>query len=115
MTPQEQAEQVRRYFRLVDEGRLAEMFAMFAPDIEYRRAGYGPIVGIDALRAFYEGPRGIATIRHDIEVVAVDGPCVAIEGRARATLTDGGHFDRRIGEFFWFRDNRIVRRHGYQA
>ncbi len=107
------AERVLEYFRLVDAGRIEEMYSLFDDGIVYRRAGLEPIVGKAALRAFYEGPRGIDTIRHDIEIVAVEGDCVAIEGRSRAQLTGGGGFDRRIGEFFWFRDGLICRRHGY--
>jgi ketosteroid isomerase-like protein len=107
------AQQVLTYFRLVDDGRLEEMYALFADDILYRRSGVEPIVGKEALRAFFEGPRGIASIAHQIDIVAVDGDCVALEGRARAKLVGGSSFDRRIAEFFWFRDGLIVRRHGY--
>jgi ketosteroid isomerase-like protein len=106
-------ERVLRYFRLVDEGRIEEMLALFGEGIVYRRTGVDPIVGLPAMRAFYEGPRGIVTIRHDIVALVREGDCVAIEGRARATLTDGGSFDRRIGEFFRFRDDLIVERNGY--
>lgn len=106
-------ERVLHYFRLVDEGRIEDMFALFDDGIVYRRAGVAPIVGMEAMRAFYAGPRGIASIRHDIEFLVREGDCVAVEGRARATLEDGGSFDRRIGEFFWFRDGLIVERRGY--
>jgi ketosteroid isomerase-like protein len=106
-------ERVLEYFRLVDAGRIAEMYELFTDDIVYRRAGLEPIVGKAALVAFYEGPRGIERIRHDIEIVAVEGNSVALEGRARATLTNGGSFDRRIAEFFWFEGDLIARRHGY--
>lgn len=106
-------ERVLEYFRLVDQGRLEEMYAMFTDDIFYKRAGVEPIVGKDALIAFYQGPRGIKSIRHEMTVVAVDGNCVAVEGRARAELLSGGGFDRQIGEFFWFEGDRISRRHGY--
>lgn len=106
-------ERVLLYFQLVDAGRIEEMYDLFDDAVVYRRAGLEPIVGKAAMRAFYEGPRGIASIRHDISTFVVDGDCVAIEGRARAALTDGGSFDRRIGEFFWFADGLIVRRHGY--
>ena len=103
-------ERVLHYFRLVDEGRIDDMFALFDDGIVYRRAGVEPIVGVDAMRAFYAGPRGIVTIRHDIEVLVREGECVAVEGRARASLEGGGAFDRRIGEFFWFRDGLFVER-----
>lgn len=107
-------ELVRTYFALVDAGRLDEMYDMFSEDVVYRRSGLEPIIGKEAFIAFYVGPRGIATIRHDIEIAAVDGACVALEGRARARLVDGGSFDRRIGEFFWFDDDDLIRRrHGY--
>ncbi len=107
------ADRVLEYFQLVDAGSIEEMYELFAEDVVYRRAGLDPIVGKAQMRAFYEGPRGIDTISHEIDIVAVDGNCVAIEGRARATLTNGGSFDRRIGEFFWFDGDLIVRRHGY--
>ena len=107
------AERVLEYFRLVDAGRLQEMYDLYADDVVYRRVGVAPMIGKDALIAFFEGSRAIASIRHDIQVVAVDGNCVAIEGRAQATRTDGSGFDNRIGEFFWFEDGLIIRRHAY--
>jgi uncharacterized protein len=106
-------EQVLRYFMLVDEERFEEMFALFADDVVYRRTGVEPIVGAGAMRAFYEGPRGISSIRHDIHRLVREGEWVAIEGRARAVFHDGRTFDRRIGEFFRFRDGLIVERNGY--
>jgi ketosteroid isomerase-like protein len=111
--PSALGERVLAYFSLVDQGRLDEMYAMYTDDIFYKRAGMEPIVGKAALIAFFQGPRGIARIRHEMTVVAEDGNCVAVEGRARATLTAGGGFDRRIAEFFWFEGDRIARRHGY--
>lgn len=106
-------ERVLQYFRLVDDGDIEAIFAFFTDDIVYRRTGAIPIVGVEAMRAFYAGPRGIESIRHDIVTLVREGDCVAIEGRARAQLSDGGSFDRRIGEFFWFRDGLIAERHGY--
>lgn len=111
--PDELKERVLHYFRLVDEGRIDEMFALYGDDIVYRRAGVEPIIGIEAMRTFFAGPRGVVSIRHEISTLVREGECVAIEGRARAVLADGGSFDRRIGEFFWFRDGLIVERHGY--
>lgn len=107
------ADRVLEYFALVDAGRFSEMYDLFTDDFVYRRAGHEPMIGKAALMEFYEGPRGIERIRHDVKIVAVDGSCVAIEGRARAELTGGGSFDRRIGEFFWFDGELIARRHGY--
>ncbi len=107
------AQRVSTYFRLVDEERFEEMYALYHDDIVYHRSGVEPIVGKEALRAFFEGPRGIVSIRHEIDIVAIDGECVALEGRARAELANGASFDRRIAEFFWFRDGLVIRRHGY--
>jgi len=106
-------EKVLEYFRLVDQGRLDEMYGMYTDDIFYKRAGTEPIIGKAALIAFFQGPRGIDRIRHEMKVVAADGNCVAVEGRAQATLLSGGSFDRQIAEFFWFEGDRISRRHGY--
>lgn len=106
-------ERVLDYFRLVDEARLDEMFDMYTDDIFYKRAGVEPIIGKAALVAFFRGPRGIDRIRHEMTVVATEGNCVAVEGRARATLLNGGSFDRRIAEIFWFEGDRICKRHGY--
>jgi ketosteroid isomerase-like protein len=106
-------ERVLDYFRLVDQGRLDEMYDMYTDDIVYKRAGVEPIIGKAALIAFFQGPRGIDRIRHEMKVVAVEGNCVVVEGRAQATLLSGGSFDRQIAEFFWFEGDRIARRHGY--
>jgi len=109
----ELGERVLEYFRLVDQARLDEMYDMYTDDIFYKRAGTEPIIGKAALIAFFQGPRGVASIRHDMKVVAAEGNCVAVEGRAQATLLAGGDFDRQIAEFFWFDGDRISRRHGY--
>lgn len=107
------ADRVRTYFTLVDANDLAGVYDLYADSIVYRRAGLPPIVGKRALVDFFEGPRGIRSIRHEIEISAVDGPCVVAEGRARAQLTDGGSFDLRFVDLFWFDDGLVVRRHGY--
>lgn len=107
------AERVRDYYRLVDAGRLADIYDLFDDDVAYRRPGVAPILGKDALVAFFEGPRGIEHSRHDVEIAAVDGDCVVVEGRVQATLTSGRTIDVRVAELFWFDGGRIVRRHGY--
>ena len=107
------AERALTYFRLVDDGDLLATFDLFHSDAVYRRPGQHPLEGKEALVAFYEGPRGIDRTRHDVKVIAVDGDCVVVEGRANVWWESGKESSFRFVDLFWFRGDRIAQRHGY--
>ncbi len=107
------AQRVRRYYELVDAGRLEEMYALFHDDVVYRRPGYEPLEGIEALRGFYEGERVIREGAHTVSSVALDGERIAVEGEFGGVLHDGSRVTVRFADFFVFRGGRIARRDTY--
>ncbi|WP_168583079.1 nuclear transport factor 2 family protein [Gephyromycinifex aptenodytis] len=93
---------VHLYYRLVDAGDVDGLVALFSPTTIYRRPGYEPLVGRDALRAFYEGARVIEEGAHDVEHTVVGADSVAVHGHFRGTLKDGSRVSLRFADFYTF-------------
>jgi ketosteroid isomerase-like protein len=96
------AETARRYYRLVDADDVEGLLDLFEPEAEYRRPGYDPLVGRDALRRFYSGTRVIRRGRHSVTSVVEDGNVVAIAGDFVGELKDGSTARLRFADFFTF-------------
>lgn len=107
------AARVLDYFRLVDAGDLPGVFRLFDEAVVYRRPGVAPLEGKEAVTRFFQSARGIARSVHTVEVVAVDGDRVVVEGRLQADLLDGRSLDVRFADLFWFAGDLVQRRHGY--
>ncbi|HEX2316445.1 MAG TPA: nuclear transport factor 2 family protein [Thermomonospora sp.] len=101
---------VRSYYDHVDAHRLEEMLALFDDDIVYERQGTPTIVGIDALRRFYEEDRVIDTGAHTLDQVLAGTDCVAVRGRFEGRLRNGQWVRLRFTDWHHFRDGKIVRR-----
>lgn len=101
------------YFRLVDAGDLTGVLALFDEQVVYRRPGVPPLEGKAAVTDFFHHKRGIARSEHTVEVVAVDGDRVVVEGRLQAETHDGRTLDVRFADIFWFAGDLVRRRHGY--
>jgi ketosteroid isomerase-like protein len=93
-------EVVRRYYSLVDAQEFAELVQLFSKDSVYRRPGYEPLVGREALSEFYSGRRVITGGRHAISELLADGPKVAVAGEFAGTVTGGQQVDVRFADFF---------------
>lgn len=91
---------VRRYYELVDAGDVEGVVGCFADDAVYHRPGYAPMVGAEALRAFYSGERVIADGRHVLDELVVDGERVAVHGRFSGTLRDGSAAQVGFADFW---------------
>jgi uncharacterized protein len=104
------ADSVRRYYELVDAGRVNELLALFHDEIVYERQGTPGIRGVVAMRRFYEHGRIISGGRHTIDQVLADGPWVAIRGHFTGTLKDGSKVDLRFTDWHRFREGLIDRR-----
>lgn len=107
------ADRVRRYYDLVDAGRLEEMYALFDDDIVYRRPGYEPLTGMAAFRAFYEGERVIRHGAHTLSSLVDRDGHVAVAGDFQGALHDGREVSVRFADFFTFSGERIIRRDTY--
>lgn len=97
---------VRRYYELVDAGDVEGVVGCFADDAVYHRPGYAPMVGAEALHAFYSGERVIADGRHVLDELVVDGERVAVHGRFTGTLKDGSAAQVGFADFWVLRDDR---------
>jgi steroid Delta-isomerase len=104
---------IRRYYELVDAGDVDALVALFAPDIVYRRPGYPPIEGQQALRAFYEGERVIEEGRHSVTSLLSNGDEIAVEGTFAGRLRDGREVNLRFADFFSLEGRLIARRDTY--
>ncbi|WP_019633386.1 nuclear transport factor 2 family protein [Actinomadura atramentaria] len=92
----------RRYYALVDAQEVDALVALFHPAVRYERQGTPEIVGIDALRRFYEGERVIASGSHHLEQVLADGDWVAVRGRFDGVLRDGERVEVRFTDWWHF-------------
>ncbi|WP_040155409.1 nuclear transport factor 2 family protein [Mobilicoccus massiliensis] len=99
------ATRVETYYRLVDADDVDGLVELFAPDSVYRRPGYEPLVGHDALRAFYEGERVIESGTHTVDHTVVGEDSVAVHGRFEGTLRDGSSASLRFADFYTFDDD----------
>lgn len=110
MEQKSQADIVRRYYELVDADRIDELLALFHEDVVYVRQGTPDIIGMAAMRRFYEEDRVIAGGRHTIGNVLTDGSWVAVRGSFAGTLKNGDEVELRFTDWHRFRDDRIDRR-----
>lgn len=91
---------VRTYYALVDERDFTGLVELFAPAAVYRRPGYEPLVGREALAEFYQDGRVILEGHHAITELIADGEKVAVSGRFRGTVKGGCEVDVRFADFF---------------
>lgn len=105
---------IRRYYETVDGPDPLAVVDLFTPDAAYRRPGYPPMVGHDALRRFYGGERVIVEGRHTIErLICPDQTTAAVAGRFDGRLNDGRDVSIGFADFFTLRDELIAERATY--
>lgn len=110
----EQEAAARGYYERVDAADVDGVLECFAEDAVYHRPGYEPMVGRQALTAFYRGERVIADGRHELDELLVDGRRVAVHGRFVGTLKDGSPARVGFADFFVLdQDHRIRVRHSF--
>jgi len=93
---------VRRYYELVDSGDVSGLIGLFAPDAQYYRPGYPPLVGRAALEHFYREQRVIKEGSHVLSAVVAAGDNVAVHGEFKGLLRNGQQVDARFADFFSF-------------
>ncbi|NYI99653.1 ketosteroid isomerase-like protein [Nocardioides thalensis] len=104
---------VRSYYRAVDAGDIEGVLECFAEDARYDRGGYPPLQGAADLRRFYAHDRVIASGRHRVERILVDGRTAAALGTFQGTSKSGDALDIRFADFFVFHDDLIGQRTTY--
>lgn len=114
MTTPDLREATLRYYRAVDAGDVDGVIDWFAEDATYHRPGYPPMVGRDALRAFYAGDRVIASGSHRLDQLLVDGPAIAVRGVFTGRLKDGSEVSVGFCDFVDYdAQGRAVQRRSY--
>jgi len=91
---------VRRYYELVDSGNVDDLVGLFAPDAEYQRPGYPPLVGHSDLQQFYQQDRIIDVGQHVVNTVVAQGSHIAVAGEFSGFLKNGSTTTLRFADFF---------------
>lgn len=114
MTSDEVETLVRRYYEAVDGGDVPAVLECFADDAVYRRPGYAPLRGREALERFYREERVIADGEHTLDAVVVQGRGAAVRGTFAGSLRDGRHVEIGFADFFIIDEHgRVAERHTY--
>jgi ketosteroid isomerase-like protein len=101
---------VRRYYELVDAGKVEDLLALFHEEIVYERQGTPDIQGMAAMRRFYEQERSIDQGHHELGQIMTDGFWVAVRGQFQGRLKTGVEVRLRFTDWHRFRDGLIDRR-----
>ncbi len=97
-------------FLAVDSSGWNMLAKIFHHDIVYERPGYEPFVGIDQLLKFYQTQRVIASGKHHIEHIAVEGNYGACWGRFIGVRKDGFPIDELFADVYSFENGKIKTR-----
>lgn len=109
-------ERTRHYYATVDAHDVEGVLDWFADDAVYHRPGYEPMVGREALAAFYGGERVIESGAHTIDHLVVDGRSVAVRGTFTGRLKDGTERTLGFADFIQYdADGRARERRTYFA
>lgn len=100
--------QTIEYYHRVDAGDVPGLLALFAEDAVYRRPGYPPLVGRDALERFYREQRIIRAGSHSLSVTVAQGDSVAVHGVFEGALLDGREVSLRFADFFEFTATGVI-------
>lgn len=98
---------VRRFYDYVDSGDVAALAALFAPDAEYVRPGYGVMTGPEGLTRFYGTERVIRSGKHELTTVVSDGHTVGVFGGFRGELHDDSPVEMRFADSFTVRPDGL--------
>jgi ketosteroid isomerase-like protein len=104
---------IRSYFDAIDANDIERVLSLYADDVVYERPGYDAIDGKQQLRHFFVDERVIASGRHRIDGVIVDGDRVSAWGSFAGLSRTGAELNERWCDVYEFRDALIARRCTY--
>ncbi|MCK9541531.1 MAG: nuclear transport factor 2 family protein [Novosphingobium sp.] len=104
---------VREYLQRCEDGDIARVAEMLAPDLEWWVAGSFPGAGLvprDVLMGSLGRIGGslVEPLRFEIECMTAEGDRVAVAARARARRKDGSVYEQAYHMLFFIRDGVIV-------
>lgn len=106
-------ELIPRLFETVDSRRWEGLKQFFCDEIVYERPGYAPLVGRERVEKFYSEERVIASGRHFLEAVVVNGSEGACWGRFIGQHKNGSPLDERFADCYTFHEGKIKTRKSY--
>lgn len=93
---------VQGYYDALDREDIDAVLDYFSGEILYRRPGYQPITGLEGLRAYYTKDRLLASGRHVVRALVVEGQTVAAHGTFEGELKSGERTTTGFAAFFTF-------------
>jgi ketosteroid isomerase-like protein len=100
-------------FNSIDSRDWNALRDIFHPEVVYERPGYEPFVGINRLIQFYQNQRILASGKHNIECIVVDGNNGASCGRFIGLKKDNSKADEQFAEIYSFKNGTIKTRKSY--
>ena len=109
-------DRVLALYEIVDACEWEGLRTVFCPEVIYERPGYPKIQGIEDLISFYARTRVIASGRHAVSDMAVEGSKAAVWGEFSGLGRDGKSKEARFVDVLYFEQDVIAHRitHFYQ-
>jgi branched-chain amino acid aminotransferase len=104
---------IRNMFATIDGRDWASLEKFFGRNITYERPGYAPLVGYDRVHRFYREERVIASGRHILSEIVMDGSCGASWGRFVGEHKNGSPIDEGFADTYKFERGKIKLRRSY--
>jgi ketosteroid isomerase-like protein len=100
-------------FQAIDSHNLKALSHIFHHDVVYERPGYEKFVGVNRLLYFYQHERILASGKHDIECIIVEGDRGFCCGRFIGVKKDNSEADEKFADVYSFKDGMIKTRRSY--
>jgi hypothetical protein len=97
-------------FHVVDSCKWESLTDIFHSNIIYERPGYNAFVGIERLLKFYQIERVIASGKHYIEHITIDGSYGACWGRFIGVSKEACQIDELFADVYSFEKGKIKTR-----
>jgi len=108
----ENIEQIKNYYKYVDENKINSLLSLFSEDIIYVRCGH-LIKGKDKLKAFYTEDRRILG-NHKLNEIINNGDKIITRGVFKGTNKEGSAVELQFADFFYLNERgEIKKRYTY--
>ena len=104
---------IHRLFHAVDNSGWADMEEIFDKSVVYERPGYPPFEGLERVLHFYKHERVLASGKHHIDEIVVDGDHCACWGRFVGFKKDNAPVDVLFADVYYLNDGKILKRRSY--
>lgn len=100
-------------FQAIDTSDWETLRTLFHADMVYERPGYEPFEGLDRVMQFYQKERVLASGKHHLESIILEGDSGACCGRFIGFKKDGSEVDERFADVYSLIDGKIRTRKSY--